>query len=107
MRSSQCVQCDCLDWLDWRGGRGFVGETAALGLAVGHLAARRAAAGNGVGDEAGGGDEPTGLLSHHLVHDAAAWDFIEAFIAATAAHPAARWLDAAEAFAAVPPAGGE
>ena len=88
-----------VDVIDWRGGRGFVGEAAALGLAVGHLAARRAAAGNG--------GEPTGLLSHHLVHDAAAWDFIEAFIAATADHPAVRWLDAAEAFVAAPTAGGE
>ncbi len=88
-----------VDLIDWRGGRGFVGEAAALGLAVGHLAARR-------GDAADGG-EPSGLLSHHLVHDETAWGFIEAFVAATAVHPAARWLDAGEAFAAAPATGGE
>ena len=91
-----------VELIDWRGGRGFVGEAAALGLAVGHLAARRGGASDGAGD---GGGEPTGLLSHHLVHDEAAWDFIAAFVAATTAHSAARWLDAGEAFSAA--AGGE
>lgn len=88
-----------VDLVDWRGGRGFIGEAAALGLAVGHLAARRGGANDG--------GEATGLLSHHLIHDAAAWDFIAAFVTATTAHSAARWIDAGETFAARPTAGGE
>ena len=74
-----------LDVIDWRGGRGFVGEAKALGDLVGHLAARRR---NEVDR-----DEPSGLLTHHLVHDAAAWRFIETLLARTAGHPAVRWLE--------------
>ena len=80
-----------IDPIDWRGSRGFVGEAAALDLAIGHLRARRTGAADG--------DEPTGLLSHHLVHDAAAWRFIQALVAATRAHPAARWIGVRDAFA--------
>ncbi len=83
-----------VDIIDWRGSRGFVGDDAALALAIAHLRARRA----GEAD----GDEPTGLLTHHLVHDDAAWRFVAAFIAATKAHPAARWLSAADVFGAGP-----
>jgi hypothetical protein len=43
--------------------------------------------------------EPSGILSHHLVHDAAAWDFLAELLARLAAHPAARLLAAAEVFA--------
>jgi hypothetical protein len=32
-----------------------------------------------------------GLLTHHLVHDEAAWQFIDAMLAATSGHPACRW----------------
>lgn len=32
-----------------------------------------------------------GLLTHHLVHDAAVWDFMNALFAVTAGHPACRW----------------
>lgn len=32
-----------------------------------------------------------GLLTHHLVHDEAAWAFIDGVLAATAGHPACRW----------------
>ncbi len=79
-----------IDLIDWRGSRGFVGEDTALGLAIGHLAARRTGAVDAL--------EPTGLLSHHLVHDAAAWRFIEDFMDATGRHGAARWLTVSEAF---------
>lgn len=79
-----------IDIIDWRGSRGFVGEDAALSLAIGHLRARRTAAADAA--------EPTGLLSHHLVHDEPAWRFIEEFIAATGRHPAARWLTVDDAF---------
>ncbi len=79
-----------IDIIDWRGTRGFVGDEAALSLALGHLRARRAGAADG--------DEPTGLLSHHLVHDEAAWRFVGAFLEATMAHPGARWVRARDAF---------
>ena len=81
-----------VDIVDWRGTRGFAGEEAVLGATVAHLRARR----KGVADRA----EPTGLLTHHLVHDEAGWRFIEAFVERTRAHPAAHWLDAAAAFGA-------
>lgn len=79
-----------VDIVDWRGGRGFVGEPQALAQAVRHLRARRA----GTAD----GEEPTGLMTHHLDHDAGCWDFIEAFVARTSAHGAARWLRAEAVF---------
>ncbi len=85
------IQINChVDIIDWRGNRGFVGEETALGLAVGHLEARRA----GTVDAT----EPTGLLSHHLIHDAASWRFIERFIEVTERHDAVRWLTVGEAF---------
>jgi hypothetical protein len=58
-----------VDVIDWKGSRGFVGEAEALGLLVGHFAARRGGAADA--------DEPTGLLTHHLVHDPATWRFLE------------------------------
>lgn len=79
-----------VDLIDWRGGRGFVGEAAALAALTGHLAARRA----GTVD----GDEPSGVLSHHLDHDAGCWAFLGALFASTAGHPAARWIEPATAF---------
>ncbi len=80
-----------VDIIDWRATRGFVGVDEALALAVGHLRARRTRA---------AGVEPTVLLSHHRDHDEAAWAFIGAFLEATAAHPATRWMSARDAFAA-------
>ena len=79
------------DVIDWRGDRGFVGETAALRLIVEHLRARRRGAVDG--------REPTGLLTHHLVHDDDAWRFTTALVRRVAEHTAARWLDAAAIFA--------
>ncbi|MDE1996828.1 MAG: polysaccharide deacetylase family protein [Rhizobiaceae bacterium] len=38
-----------------------------------------------------GNDEPIGVLTHHLVHDARAWGFIEALFAETAGHAAVEW----------------
>lgn len=80
-----------LDIIDWRAGRAFVGEAKALGELVAHLAARR----RGAADAA----EPSGLLTHHLVHDEPAWRFVEALLAHTVNHPAARWDGVAAIFA--------
>lgn len=81
-----------VDILRWRPRRGFLGTAQALGLITGHLTARRC------GDADAG--EPTGLLTHHLVHDAAAWSFLGALLAMLGEHPAARFVDTREAFAA-------
>ncbi|MEE8505534.1 MAG: polysaccharide deacetylase family protein [Kiloniellales bacterium] len=85
------TQLNChADIMRWAAPRGFVGEAEALGLLTGHLRARRA----GHADA----DEPTGLLTHHLAHDAACWAFLDTLIARLAVHPAACFVAAAEAF---------
>ncbi len=58
-----------LDVMRWRPERGFAGTEACLSVLVGELAARRSGA--------QAPDEPIGLLTHHLVHDEAAWSFLE------------------------------
>jgi hypothetical protein len=80
-----------IDIVDWPGTRRFVGTDAALAAAVAHLAARR----TGTCD----GQEPTGLLTHHLAHDEGCREFVADFVRRTRAHAAARWLAADEAFA--------
>ncbi len=37
-----------------------------------------------------------GFLTHHLVHDEAAWAFCAALLSITAGHPACRWRRVAE-----------
>lgn len=78
-----------IDIVDWPATRAFCGDEAALNQACTHLAARR----GGRADDA----EPTGLLTHHLAHDAGCWRFIEKFLKTTASHPAGRWLTAQQA----------
>jgi hypothetical protein len=78
-----------VDIIDWHGKRGFVGEEAALGAAIAHLAARR----EGSADAA----EPTGVLTHHAVHDSDAWLFLARFFERTRA-AGTRWADAAALF---------
>jgi hypothetical protein len=80
-----------VDLVAWRGNRGFVGETAALSGLTGHLRARR----RGTVDPV----EPTGILTHHLIQDAATEIFLVRLFQLTCGHPAARWLDASEVFA--------
>jgi len=80
-----------IDLVAWTRGRGFIGEEAALAGLVGHLQARR----HGSVDA----DEPTGILTHHLIQDEATDAFLLRLIATTGAHPAARWLEAGEVFA--------
>ena len=80
-----------VDVIDWKNSRGFVGEAAALTLLIGHLQARR----HGNVDA----DEPTGLLTHHLVHDPATWRFLEKLRDFLNKQPAACLLDPAAVFA--------
>ena len=79
-----------VDLIAWQAGRGFVGEDAALGAAVRHLAAKR----EGRADAG----EATGWLSHHAVHDEAAWSFLERLFETIRAAPYARWRRASELF---------
>ena len=85
------VQCNAhVDPIAWRAGRGFAGQERCLRHVVAHLADRR----EGRADAR----EPTGYLTHHLVHGEDTWAFTEALLARIASHPGARWLAADEAF---------
>ncbi len=79
-----------VDPIDWRGSRGFLGEAKVLALVIGRLRARRC----GEVDT----HEPTGILTHHLVHDDGCWRFLSRLLARTAAHPGVAWLGAPEIF---------
>lgn len=84
------VQSNChADLIDWRGGRRFRGEERTLEQICAHLAARR----SGDAD----GDEATGILSHHLVHDDGCWGFLETLLELGSRHPGARWLETEQA----------
>lgn len=71
-----------VDLIDWRVGRRFAGAGAVLRALTDALAARRRA----------GDPRPTGVLSHHLAHDAGAWRFLGALLAWGARAPGVRWL---------------
>jgi len=81
-----------VDVIDWNGTRGFVGVDAALAQAVAHLQARRL----GQVDR----QEATGWLTHHAVHDAATWGFLEQLFERTADARLAVWRSAGELFVA-------
>jgi len=80
------VQCNAhVDLIAWRRERAFIGVEAAIDRLVLHLKARR----EGAVDPA----EPTGMLTHHLDLDAAAWQFLAELFSHTREHGAAVWLD--------------
>ncbi len=74
-----------VDIIDWHGTRGGRSEAELVAELVAELRDRFA-----------GSDEPVGVLTHHLVHDTAAWDFLSALFAVTGGHPAVRWSPASE-----------
>jgi hypothetical protein len=80
-----------IDLVAWAEDRGFIGEEAALDGIVRHLQARR------LGEV--DAQEPTGILTHHLVQDEATDMFLRRLVAITEEHPGTSWLDAAEVFA--------
>ncbi len=80
-----------LDPVHWRGDGGFIGTWPAIAILIQHLQARR----SGYRDR----DEPTGLLTHHLVQNEAVWRFTSDLLHFVAAHPASRWLHATEIWA--------
>ena len=67
-----------VDVMDWHGTRG--GRPA--DVLMGEIAARMETMGDGA---------TMGLLTHHLVHDAAVDRFIEELLTLTASHPGCRW----------------
>ena len=67
-----------VDLVAWGESQRFIGEDAALALAMQSLAY----------------EEPIGWLTHHAVHDAEAWRFLERLLTIEGA----RWLSAQEAF---------
>ncbi len=73
------VNCH-LDPISWKTTRGFIGWPRATHLINEELDRRL-----------NGSDEPFGLLTHHLVHDANLWDFVDAFLNVAARHPVVRW----------------
>lgn len=79
-----------VDIMDWHGSRGFAGESACLGSVISHLSDRL--------DGRCDAGEPTGLLTHHLVHDESCWRFVDRFLAETGRHEAASWIPAPSAF---------
>lgn len=79
-----------VDIIDWRGTRGFAGEEAVLAQATRHLLERR----QGRVDA----NEPTGWLTHHAVHDDAAWGFMERLLERTAHVAGVSWRSAAHLF---------
>jgi hypothetical protein len=96
-RTSACpvpglIQCNShVDIMRWQAPRGFLGEGACLRLLGETLRKQR----EGGSDPA----EPCGLLTHHLAHDAPAWDFLARLLARLARHAAVRFCPPAEVFA--------
>jgi hypothetical protein len=78
-----------VDLIDWKGGQGFVGEAAALSVLVASLARARTVS-----------REPVGVLSHHLVMDGKAWDFLRSMWEKTTKMPGLRIRPARELFGA-------
>jgi hypothetical protein len=76
-----------VDIVAWRRGKRFIGEEEALSAALRHLRSI---------------DGPVGWLTHHAVHDAAAWDFLARLFTLRDV----RWLSAPEAFSYTAPAHG-
>ena len=71
-----------LDVLTWKGGARFAGRQKVIRLAAERIASRREGGPAPV--------EPFGLLTHHLSHDEATWDFLSELLALLVAHPAVR-----------------
>ena len=79
-----------VDLVDWRGSRAFIGESAALGLVLRHLRSRFLGSVDA--------REPTGILTHHLLQDAPAEQFLRRLIATVRQHPSARFVPIPELF---------
>ncbi|MEH6822991.1 MAG: polysaccharide deacetylase family protein [Motiliproteus sp.] len=78
-----------VDLINWRRGGCFAGDTAVLAQLVRHLKQRRL----GEVDS----EEASGLMTHHLAHDADCWQFCQRLFEFMADHPV-RWLSARQCF---------
>ena len=78
-----------VDIVDWRGGRRFAGAEAVLAALVAALAANRRSE----------DPRPIGVLTHHLVHDTAAWRFLGDLAAWADGAPGVRWSRPRDALA--------
>ena len=79
-----------VDVVNWKQGKKFSGDIDVVAQFITHLKNKRL----GVADKA----EPTGLLTHHLVHDDACWAFLDELLAILDDHPAVTWLSAERVF---------
>lgn len=67
-----------VDLIDWHGTRGGRPDTELVSEITRRLEQ----------------DRVVGILTHHLVHDATAWRFLDRLFSATADHPGCRWVSA-------------
>lgn len=74
-----------VDLMDWHGTKGCRDHGELVAAIVTELKQRFA-----------GSDEPVGILTHHLVHDESAWDFLLALFALTQEIPGSRWVSIRE-----------
>jgi len=72
-----------IDIMDWKK-RCFTGEDTVLSSLLKHLQSRRL--------KQTMNTEPTGLMTHHLVHDTACNEFLQEFFSACAQRPRLQWL---------------
>lgn len=72
-----------LDPIAWKSGRGLVAPDTLIAQMVQHLTDRR----EGRADNR----EPYGILTHHLVHDAAIWGFTDALLSRLMHGPTQPW----------------
>ncbi|MFT6913716.1 MAG: hypothetical protein ACJAWL_000002 [Motiliproteus sp.] len=78
-----------VDLINWRQGGCFAGEPVVLAQLIKHLRQRR------LGEVDSG--EASGLMTHHLAHDAACWQFCQRLFDFMADQPV-RWLSARQCF---------
>ncbi|HKU96857.1 MAG TPA: polysaccharide deacetylase family protein [Vineibacter sp.] len=79
--------------IGWRPRRGFLGDEQIITTLVEALRARRVAA-----PTSPVADEPTGVLTHHLVHDDDIWTFLDRLWKRLRVHPAVRIVPPVEIF---------
>jgi hypothetical protein len=70
-----------VDLIDWKGTRGGRASDPLVGEFIENIRSTQ---------------KPIGFLTHHLVHDEAAWSFMENLFQATAQHEGCRWVSSPE-----------
>lgn len=79
-----------IDIINWKNNKEFAGSENVISQLTAHLSQKRL----GEADRA----EPTGLMTHHLVHDIACWEFLAQLFSVLDEHPAVTWLSADRVF---------